>query len=298
MCGTYGAAEGPREVILDETVGEIQSSGLAASRAEDGVYYTHDDQGGEALLYVFRDDGDYVGAQTIAGATNTDWEDLAAGPCPETVDAESCIWIGDIGEADETRSELVLWVVPASTQAREDAVACRLVFPEGKQYDAEALLVWPDRTVRVVTKEDDGAKVFRVSDPACDGGAAQTLTKEAELALGEQVTGGAVSPDGAQFVLRGLSSAWLWTGCTIDWGAQPTLVDLGDQPQGEAITFANDGTLVTTSEARSADEPLRYWTTACEETTTVPCSTCGCGGEGAAWLLLLPLSGLFRRRKA
>lgn len=300
MCGSFGEPEGPFDVIVDDTVGEIQSSGIAASRAEDGVYYTHDDQGGPAFLYVFRDDGTFVGGQNISGASNTDWEDVAPGPCPDSVDAESCLWIGDIGEGDGTRTELVLWVVPASTNGVESAVACRLVYPEGKTFDAETLLVGPDRTVRIVTKEDDGAKVFRISDPACDGGAAQTLTKEAELALSEKVTGGAISADGAQVVLRGLSTAWMWSGCSLNWSDAPTVVDLGEQPQGEAVTFANDGTLVTTSEVSNADEPLRYWRTPCEATTPLTCPTCGCEGEGegAVLFLLFPLAGLARRRRA
>ena len=297
LCTEWAPTEGPFDVIVDETVGEIQSSGLAASRTEDGVYYTHDDQGGRPVLYVFRDDGEYIGLQNIVGATNTDWEDLAPGPCPETVDAEACLWIADTGEADETRSQLTLWVVPESTRASESAVACNVVFPNGKQFDAEALLVSPDGIVRIVTKEDDGAKVYRISAPACDGGAAQTLTLETELALDEKVTGGAMSRDGGTVVLRGLDRAWMWSGCTLDWSVEPLAIDLGSQPQGEAIAFTNDGALITTSETHSAEEPLRYWKTPCAASSTESCPDCGCGEDTAA-LLLLPLLALARRGRA
>jgi len=99
-------------------------------------------------------------------------------------------------------------------------------------------------------------------------------------------------------VLRGLSTAWMWSGCRLNWSDAPTVVDLGEQPQGEAVTFANDGTLVTTSEVSNADEPLRYWRTPCEATTPLTCPTCGCEGDGAALSLLFPLAGLARRRRA
>jgi hypothetical protein len=295
VCARFGSPEGPSEVIVDDLVGEIQSSGLAASQVDEGVYYTHDDQGGDARLYLFRDDGDYIGAQTISGATNTDWEDVASGPCPNTVDAETCLWIGDIGEAEGDRATLTLWVVPASTDANEEAVACHLTWPEGKSHDAEALLLWPDGTVRIVTKEDDGAKVYRAPNLRCDGGAAQEMIKEAELDLSEPVTGGAVSVDGSQVVLRGLTEAWLWTGCSVSWSDTPVSVDLGEQPQGEAITFALDGALITTSEVSAEGEPLRWWRTPCEEVEVLACPTCGCG-DAAGALVLLPLLGLTRRR--
>ncbi|MFN7145138.1 MAG: hypothetical protein ACK4YP_15280, partial [Myxococcota bacterium] len=179
VCGSFGTTEGPLEVQVDQDlVGEIQSSGLAASRTEEGLYYTHDDAGGEPRLYLFRDTGpggEFVGPQLVSGATNTDWEDLAAGPCPGSVDAEHCIWIADIGDNDEVRPNVSVWVVPESTQANVTAVECALVYPEGEKHDAEALLISPDGTLRILTKDKDGAKVFRIGNPDCDNGAAQTL---------------------------------------------------------------------------------------------------------------------------
>jgi hypothetical protein len=296
-CAQYGEAGDPIQVT-DEEFPDIQSSGVAAARGQENVYYTLDDSGGEPKLYMFDTTGDgaYIGAQLIqGGATNTDWEDLAAGPCPDTVDAEHCLWIADTGDNDSNRSGIVLWVVPESTRGSESAVACNLVYPGGESHDAEALLVGPDRTVRIVTKSGDGdATVYRVSDPRCDDGDAQTLVKEAKITSAEKFTGGAMSADGTQIVLRSLERAWLWTGCTVAWGDTPTEVDLGVQEQGESIAFDNDGSLVTTSEGM----PLTVWHTPCDETEALTCPGCGCGGSDAAGLLLVgPLGAWLRRRR-
>ncbi len=289
VCTTYDGTEAPVEA--DDAIPAIQASGLAAARTADDLYYTHDDNSGAAELYAMRGDGTLVVTQAIQGAVNEDWEDLSPGPCPDSIDAEACLWIADIGDNEEDRPTVVVWVVRESTDASETAVQCTLAYPEGKKHDAEALFVTPDGTLRIVTKDNDGARIFRLAHPKCDGGAAQTLTEEAEVVLEEEVTGAAVSADGNAVVLRGLTKAWLWTGCAYAWHDTPTPVDLGVQPQGEAVTFGSDGALWSTSEIG----PLRLWRTPCAETEPLTCPACGCGG-GSALVLLLPLGAWVRRR--
>lgn len=298
VCTTFAAAEGPTNVTGADAP-MIESSGVVAARLTEDVYYTHDDNGGDARLYLFYGDGDYYGAQTIAGSTNTDWEDLAGGPCPSTVDAESCLWIADTGDNDEDRADVVLWVVPESTQANVSAVECRLTYPEGKSRDAEALFVSPDGIVRLVDKDPDRAKIFRIDSPVCDG-STQALVEETELVLGEEVTGATMSADGLTVILRGLTRAWMWTGCTLDWSVSPSDIDLGTQPQGEAITLLADGGILTTSES-TGEEGLRFWTAACDATETLTCEEeeppCGCAtGGGAAVAMVGGLLALGRRR--
>ncbi|MES2640571.1 MAG: hypothetical protein V4850_13845 [Myxococcota bacterium] len=293
VCTTYGAPE--ETVQVNSGFPNIQASGLAAARLEDDLYYTHDDNKGDAALYVVRGDGTFVIEQTVTGATNEDWEDIASGPCPASVDAEHCLWIADIGDNDQIRTSVDAWVVRESTAAEEPAVRCPLLYPEGRSHDAEAMFITPDGTLRIVTKDNDHAKVFRLSDPQCDGGEPQLLTEEAEIFLEEPVTGAAMSPDGASVVLRGLTKAWLWTGCALKWNGDYVDVDLGVQPQGEAVAYANDGSLVSTSEIIDT-EPVRLWRTPCAETAPLECADCGCGGE-AAFLLLLPIGAWTRRRR-
>lgn len=289
VCTSWGETPGSTPV---EGAPAEESSGVAASSTDAGIFYTHDDAGGAAALYVFNVDGSYLDDQAIGGATNVDWEDVSPGPCPEAVDAERCLWIGDIGNNEETRDTVSVYVVPESLLAAETAVECVLSYPEGKRRDAEALFVSPDGTLRIVSKENSGGHVYHLAEPACDG-STEVLVEEAELSLDAPVTGAAMSADGTMVILRSNAQAWMWSGCELDWSAAPTAIDLGSQAQGEGIAFATDGSLVATSEG----EPFRVWTYPCAGTeAALDCPDCGCGGGDAAFLLL-PLALLRRRQQ-
>jgi MYXO-CTERM domain-containing protein len=288
----------PVAAFTSREVGE--SSGVAMSA--DGLHlYTVEDAGNDAVLHIFGTDGAYVGAQGVRGATNTDWEDLAAGPCPGGVDAERCLWVADIGDNDESRETVSLWVVAQSLDAAEDAVECRFTYPGGRVRDAEALLVSPAGEVRIVSKENDGqAHVYLARAPRCDG-SVEPLVEEAELSVPEPITGGATSADGTTIVLRGASEALVWRDCAVDWTVEPERIDLGSQEQGEAIAFGPEDALVTTSEG----DPMRAWYALCAGSAPVPCEAdegCGCAsgdarhGAGAALLGLALVAGLRGRR--
>ncbi len=275
----------------------VESSGIVESPIEAGLFYSLDDAGNDAVLHLFTLEGSVEGNQTIEGAENVDWEDLGSGPCVGGVEGEACLYIADIGDNNKERDSVTLYLVPASRGLSATATACTMRYEDGQPQDAEALLVSPDGTVRIVTKEAGGdAKIYRLDAPPCEGKG--LLVEEAELNLSgdseedRKVTAGAMSADGTMVVLRSYSQAWLWRGCTLDWGAEPEMLDLGSQPLGEAIAFAADGALVTSSEGN----PFRVWELPCLETADLTCPSCGCG-EGSSWLLLGVL-GVWRRRRS
>jgi hypothetical protein len=270
VCTAWGDAEA---VTIDDVPSE-ESSGVVALPSDPTVLFTLDDSGGEAELYAFTTDGEFLGTKELRGATNTDWEDIAAGPCPDAVGGEDCLFVGDIGGAGAERNELTIWVIPADTDAYAEATACRLAYPDGETEDAEALLVSGEGVVRVVTKDDDGAEVYKAGVLAC-GGEVQVMEKEAELALDAAVTGGAMSDDAV--ILRSLTGAWIWWACPLDWGAEPEALDLGGSPQGEGVAFGEGGALITTSEG----DPFRAYRLPCAEKGKLPCA-CGCGATGGA----------------
>ncbi len=253
-----------------DDVPSSESSGLAA--IQDG-FLTLDDSGAGAELHQFDVAGNFLGTITVYGASNTDWEDLAVRDCDEG----SCVYIGDIGDNDEVRDTIVVWRAPLDGLAPITATACTLAYDDGP-HDAEALLVFPDESVRVVTKNADGeAKVYFADALGCDGGTA-TLTREVELDLGAPVTGGAVSADGATVVLRGATEGWAWRGCTLDWGAVPTGLLFVGEEQGEAVSIGADGTLWSSSEGKA----FELHRLQCAESAPLACTECGCGGSGSA----------------
>jgi hypothetical protein len=180
--------------------------------------------------------------------------------------SDGTVWLADTGDNRRSRSTVALIAL------RPDGAAqvYRLTYPDGPR-DAEALLLAPDGTPYLVTKEVLGtSEVYRPS-AALDVDGSVPLTKVADLALtltgtaggpvgraGQlMVTGGAVSPDGAVLALRTYTDAYVWSLAGSDvvgaLAMPPVRVALPDSPQGEAIAFAADGrSLLVTGEGLPA----------------------------------------------
>lgn len=262
----------PVRLATLEGVGE--SSGLAASRRNPGLFWTHNDSGGGPLLYAFDRTGRARGVWRVAGARNVDWEDMAAGPGPGG--SGPYLYVGDIGDNQGRRAELVVYRFEEPTVAETDAPASarepretapaeaiRLRYPDGERHDAEALLVHPATgDLYVVTKKAVGpAGVYKLAAPF-DAARVNTLSRVGEALLpglfGGFVTGGDISPDGRRVVLCDYLNAYELSleGGGADsfdrvWAAAPLPVDLGERRQGEAVCYGADGEAVyATSEKR------------------------------------------------
>src|SRR5438045_5677919 len=72
LCAAYGtpSSRGPVPDALTEL------SGIAASRAQPGVYYVHNDSGDSPRIFALDRAGTELGQLCLAGATNVDWEDI------------------------------------------------------------------------------------------------------------------------------------------------------------------------------------------------------------------------------
>jgi hypothetical protein len=103
-----------------------------------------------------------------------------------------------------------------------------------------------------------------------------------------------VDASGTVFALRTATQALQWTGCTPDWSVAPTLLALGEEEQGEALAFDDDGSLWTASEG-GALRPLR---SACDrveaaEACADDAAACGCGTSAHPASLAATLVGSF-----
>ncbi|MFT4626491.1 MAG: MYXO-CTERM domain-containing protein [Myxococcota bacterium] len=284
-----------------------ESSGLAAARARPGWWYTHDDRGGSPELYAFDTAGNVGPVHRVVGAESEDWEDLAAGPCP---DGGDCLYIADIGDNDAERDTITVYVVPEPQAAGEPVDVLEtwsLVYP-GPARDAETLLVHPcTAEVFLVTRPLPGepAEVFRV--PA-GGGSLESIRT---LTLSDSATSGDFDADGDRLVIRGEDAIWEWRVDPADpeaafFGSPQALV-APSLEDAEAITYGPDGALWSTAEGL----PMPLVRLPCTESTPAEhtCdppvardrgddkSGCGCasGGVSGGWLLIL--AGLAARRR-
>ena len=260
-----------------------ESSGLAVSRTQPGVLWSHNDSGDGPNLYAIDQSGHLLAVVPVANATARDWEDMAAGPCPATLTettsrqvASSCLYLADIGDNDQAREELTVYVVieprleatgakPLPVQAQ----SFRYRYPD-KPTDSEAIAVSPNGDVTIVSKGRRGtAEFFGMSgeDVARALTSHEVLTAEdlgntgiqPDATISRLVTSAAVSPDGTTLAVRTYNEVFFYRAVKgeegIRWQDLKRRCFLGDlEPQGEAIDYLDENTLLLTSE-RSRGRP-------------------------------------------
>ncbi|HYP53942.1 MAG TPA: hypothetical protein VEQ42_10410 [Pyrinomonadaceae bacterium] len=261
-------------VIQDPAVDE--SSGLAPSRRQPGLFWTHNDAGDGPFVYAFDRDGAKRGTWRVAGARHDDWEDIASGPGPQP--GQSYLYVGDIGDNPIKRPNITVYRVVEPSPAPADAASTRfeprqtepaeaivLRYPDGP-HDAEALAVHPKTgDIYVITKEAEGpAGVYKA---AAQSASAQASPLGATMERVGQVsapgvfpgmfTGADISPDGRRVVLCDYLAAYelsLGADAPFDdvWKQTPLAFDLGQRKQGEAVCYGQTADSVF---ATSEDKP-------------------------------------------
>jgi hypothetical protein len=184
-----------------------------------------------------------------------DPEDMAVG-------ADGTVWLADTGDNRVNRATVAL----IALRSDGSTGVYRMTYPDGP-HDAEALLLAPDGTPFIVTKELLGSSgVYRPLKALEKGGTVGlgkvstvniTLTGTPGGPVGRagqlMITGGAVAADGRSLALRTYTDAYVWPLAGSDvvgaLSTPPTRVALPASPQGEAISFSADGRqLVVASE--------------------------------------------------
>lgn len=256
--------------------GDVQeSSGLAASACQD-VLWTHNDSGGEAVIFALDTEGGNLGTWQIPGAQVVDWEAIAT---YKDSSGKCFLIIGDVGDNDAARGALTVYRVAEPVMSAEaaqsdsenplqteSAQVMQFRYPDGNS-NAETLLVRPQSgELYVVTKKETGpAGVYRIA-PEFGTGSTVTGEKLADMSVAAnpegRFTDGSMSPDGRRVILCDVEGGYelvLPDGETDPdavWRQEPAAVDLGDREQGEGVTYSRDGlSLYASSEG---EEPPLY----------------------------------------
>lgn len=176
-------------------------------------------------------------------------------PADLAVTPDGSVWVADIGDPQKQRDTVALWKF---TGNNDGAQRYRLSYPDGAK-DAAALLVSPNGTPAIVTKEPGVGRVY-VPTAALNADQTVPLKLAGTIKLtatgtpggvlgttGQRVfTGGAVSPDGKKAVLRTYTDAYEWTVTGGDVATsvvkgKPVRTPLPNEPDGEAISYSTDG---------------------------------------------------------
>jgi hypothetical protein len=217
---------------LDPSV--VESSGLIHI---DGHLITHNDSGDEPKLYVLDPiDGSVLHTTVITGAEHIDWEDI-------THD-EDYIYIGDFGNNEGSRQDLVIYRIPLDDAWSQESIAAERIeisyaeqvsfspAPFSTNYDAEALISYGD-SLYIFSKNWGDARTNLYACPKLPG--TYTLNRIDSLDSQGYVTGATYNEDTDEVMLCGYTVA------------QAFVI---------AITDFNPGELVSSTVVRTVVDPI------------------------------------------
>jgi hypothetical protein len=239
----------------------LELSGLASSRTNPGLLYTHQDSGNKNEVYITNAKGDDLGMITLDGVANRDWEDLATGPGPES--SKSYLYVGDIGDNNSVYPDVIIYRFPepnltganAQTALHVTPDILRFTYPKGA-VNAESMMIDPlTKDLYILTKQVAQSNLFVARYPQ----STTSTTKLIQLASipFDLLTAADISPDGSEILLRSTGQIWYWKKQPNETVLKTMLRKPMDAPnfknehQGEAICFATDGSgFFTTSETK------------------------------------------------
>ena len=202
--------------------------------------------GGDRVAVYLLDQRCHIVEVHTAPVDPYDPEDLA-------VSADRTVWLADVGDNRRSRATVALIALHPDGSTG----VYRMTYPDGP-HDAEALLLAPDGTPYVVTKDPFGVGgVYRPVTAPVAGGSVRlgkvatvrmhpTGTPGGPVGTAGQlmITGGAISVDGHRLALRTYTDAYVWPLAGSDVVAAlataPQRIPLPPAPQGEAISFSAD----------------------------------------------------------
>ncbi|WP_411084861.1 LPXTG cell wall anchor domain-containing protein [Streptomyces sp. 061-3] len=228
-----------------------ESSGLAASRAHPGIYWTHNDsEDGPYIYAVDSRTGKTVATITMRGVgAPRDVEAISLGP-------DGNLYVGDIGDnLNGSWDHVWIYRFPEPKVLKDATVRATqfdVKYADGAR-NAEALMVHPKTgRVYIASKNEGGGGLYE--------GPARLTTGRTNVfrRVGEVpwVTDGTFSPDGKELVLRSYFSARGYAFEDGRLGADHR-VDAPLQGQAESVTYTADGSALMFGSEGARSEVVR-----------------------------------------
>lgn len=250
--------------LADRSIDE--SSGLAASRRQAGVFWTHDDSGAGPDVHAFDLGGRNLGVWRLRGAVNRDWEDMAS----YTLDGNHWLLLADVGDnARRCKSSRLYFALEPTVDPNRPAKArpggrpappargkvemtVDFFYDNGCQ-DCEAVAVDPNtRTIILIAKRGKRV-VYQMPLPDRTPKAPLTARTIGTLSLG-WVSAMDISPDGRRALVatyghlveyaRSPGESW-----QAAFARKGRVIPAPGRKQGEAACYDREGgTIYLTSE--------------------------------------------------
>lgn len=243
-------------------------SGIASSKVNKGLMWVQNDSGNEPAIYLINREMEILLTCRLAGVENRDWEDIAVGPGPEN--GKSYVYVGDIGDnkARHPVKFVYRFEEPVYKPGKNDiAVSAidRITFRlSDTMKDTESLLIdHKSKNLYVISKREEPVTVYEIQYPF---NITDTLVgkKIMTLPYGEIVSAD-VDPRTGDILMKNYDKVFYWRNAHGESVAsllkrQPQEVEYEREVQGEAITWAPDGSgFYTVSEQKKKQESWLYF---------------------------------------
>lgn len=251
--------------LTNDTLDEV--SGLESSIVNAGMLWVHNDSGGKSEIYLIDTLLNIKMQVKLLGIKNRDWEDIAVGPGPEV--GKSYVYVGEIGDNNGKhktkkiyRFEEPMMKDSFSLEIADfDTIEFTLPF---KKKDTESLMIDPiTKDLFVISKREEPVYVYQLKYPQSTH---DIITAEELISMPlTQITAADISPDGTEIVVKNYEYIYYWKraiGESLEstLKTKPTLLSYEQEPQGEAITFAQNGSgFYTLSETSKTDKTFLFF---------------------------------------
>jgi hypothetical protein len=245
-----------------------EASGLTASRQNKGLFWTHNDSKDLNRLFLFDENGRDKGTFYIDKATNRDWEDLEM----VTINNTPYIYVADIGDNDGKHEKKYIYRIKEPTiklsnkpilDTLRGVETIVIKYPDANR-NAECLMV-DQKTydMYIVSKFEDKVVVYQIPYPQST--TQINVAKPVATLPMTFVTAGTISLDNQEILIKNADNVFYWKrkkdeSIVAALKRPATLLPYVKEPQGEAITFAFEGSgYYTVSEIKKKVKPHLYF---------------------------------------
>ncbi|SEL12951.1 hypothetical protein [Parapedobacter koreensis] len=249
--GQSETAFGERQAVGKITNGSInEASGLVASGENPRYFWTHNDSGDKARIFLIDDSANHKKTYYLQGIVAHDWEDIGMMERQGT----HYLIVGDIGDNGAKRRSITIHVFEepklvdhsptVDTIPKNKIASFTLKYEDGPR-DAESLFFDPlDGRLYLISKREPAVGVYWTDLPDVPRDTL-ILRKTASLPL-TFITAADISVDGRELLMKNLLGVFYWTrrpGESVPQMLSRPGIRLPylPEPQGEAIAFSRDG---------------------------------------------------------
>lgn len=245
-----------------------EASGLAASKVNQGMLWTHNDSGNPAEVFLIDEELKIKLILKLKGVDNRDWEDICVGPGPE--EGKSYVYVGEIGDnfAQFQLKYVYRFPEPKFNEGDNEMIienfdTIIIQLPTGPK-DTEALLINPQtKNLYLVSKREEPVHVYEIAYPYKVN--EPNTARDIGTIATTKIVGGDFSVDGKEILLKNYKNVFYWNntaGKSLEevFKTQPEIVEYKEEPQGEAITWKRDGSgYYTLSEKKKGEKSYLYF---------------------------------------